>query len=60
MDLPTAQEKARTEDYLDFMVTLIDNGDDKLCLSGNIKSFFYFVIVGPSKAAGSNLICTMN
>jgi hypothetical protein len=27
--------KAQSEDYVDFNVTLIDNGDDKLCLSGN-------------------------
>lgn len=29
-----AQSKAQSEDYLDFLVTLTDNGDDKLCLSG--------------------------
>lgn len=28
-------DKARAEDYVDFSVTLIDNGDDKLCLEGN-------------------------
>ena len=26
--------KALSEDYLDFLVTVTDNGDDKLCLSG--------------------------
>jgi hypothetical protein len=29
-----ALSKAQSEDYLDFLVTLTDNGDDKLCLSG--------------------------
>ena len=28
-------QKAVLEDYLDFNITLIDNGDDKLCLQGN-------------------------
>jgi len=26
--------KAQSEDYLDFLVTITDNGDDKFCLSG--------------------------
>lgn len=26
--------KALTEDYVDFSMTVIDNGDDKLCLQG--------------------------
>jgi hypothetical protein len=26
--------RAQAEDYVDFSVTLIDNGDDKLCLQG--------------------------
>ena len=30
---PTA--KATNDDYLDFSATLIDNGDDKVCLEGN-------------------------
>jgi hypothetical protein len=30
-------DKAKAEDYVDFSITLIDNGDDKLCLEGNIS-----------------------
>ena len=30
--LKQANEKALNEDYVDFNVTLIDNGDDRLCL----------------------------
>ena len=35
-------EKAKAEDYVDFSVTLIDNGDEKLCLEGN---FAYLQII---------------
>jgi hypothetical protein len=34
MDPKIAEEKAKAEDYLDFLITLIDNGDDKVCLTG--------------------------
>ena len=27
-------DKAKAEDFVDFSMTLIDNGDDKLCLEG--------------------------
>ena len=30
-------DKAKAEDYVDFNITLIDNGDEKLCLEGTSK-----------------------
>ena len=32
--LDEPSEKAKNEDYIDFNLILIDNGDDKICLTG--------------------------
>ncbi len=55
MDGPS--EKARAEDYVDFSVALIDNGDDKLCLEG--KSFHSSIplIVPLAENKTQNLVC---
>jgi hypothetical protein len=33
-------EKAKAEDYVDFNMTLIDNGDEKVCLEGKSKKTY--------------------
>ena len=49
-------EKARAEDYVDFSITLIDNGDDKLCLEG--KSFHSSTLIVPlAENKTQNLVC---
>lgn len=49
-------EKARAEDYVDFSITLIDNGDDKLCLEG--KSFLSSTPIVPlAENKTQNLVC---
>ena len=50
--------KAQSEDYLDFLVTLTDNGDDKLCLSG--KYFQTLTLIVPVGPTPSSLQCTLH
>ena len=45
-------DKALAEDFVDFNMTLIDNGDDKLCLEGKtVQSQSSFIVpLGESKS----------
>lgn len=53
----TPSQKALQEDYVDINLTLIDNGDEKVCLQSMDSSLID--VVGLNEKRTQNLVCQM-
>jgi hypothetical protein len=51
--------KSQQEDYVDFNITLVDNGDDKVCLQGKNSFCSLMLKVNLTEHKSINLVCQM-